>query len=120
MANSAFGGFSAKGNVTQRKGNNYKSKSNLRHDVNVPKSHNILLLNQYAKINDTIPNKISTVNTNALEEGSTPGNIGPISAKPNQKTEKSIKKSAATESKTESDLSTINQYNTQMGDFSMG
>lgn len=106
-----FGRFSAKGNVCQREGNNYQSKSNLSHNLRLPESskiHDLFLLNQYAKNNDNIPNTISVVNTNILGDWPNPGNTGETIATPNQNTEKLINQSATTDNNAESNLPIYN------------
>jgi hypothetical protein len=102
VAPSALGGFSfsSKSNIEQNKENEDQRISNSCQQINLRKVHDIFLLNKYPANNDTIPKKISTVNTTILDDGSIPGNTGDTIATPNQNTEKLIRKSAATENKT--------------------
>lgn len=104
-------GFFAKGNIDQSKGNNNGHKGDNGQKINYSKIHYAFLLNKYALTNKTIPLDISSVNITNLYEGSIPGNTGETIATPNQKTEKLIKKSAATEIKTESNPFIIYKFN---------
>lgn len=111
-------GLFAKSNIGQQKSNYYQQKCYKRCNIDIPEInvHKKSLLNLYARNRVSIPTSTSTVNTTNLSVTLIPGNAGPASAKPNQKTEKLIRKSAITEIKTESlfninaDFITIKKY----------
>ena len=104
-----FGGFSVlfDHKKDQYKSNKKHSISNYSQKINSNKVHYNFLLNKYPVNNDTIPAIISAVNTTILYDGSIPGNTGDTIAAPNQNTEKSIRKSAITENRTESAFSPL-------------
>ena len=97
-------------NISQRDRNNCKQKNNTSKKIYFGKIHNSFLLKMYATTNATIPSMTSAVNTNGLDEGSIPGNIGETMAAPNQNTEKLIRKSEATERKIGSNLNIANKF----------
>lgn len=110
-------GFRAsQGNNNQSKSNNNQCKCNQGLDIYIPKTkdHNISFFSLYARNKESIPASTSAVNTTILKDESIPGNPGPTSAKPNQNTEKFIKKSAMTESKLKSFI-LITRYQSSTG-----